>query len=86
MYGQPYFYGKEFDGGWWNPSKSGWFFKRSHLDMLLERGAHMETSMKFTFSIHILHERLLPEAQEPVIRQLNRNLHHQLIILMDVNG
>ena len=46
MYGQAYFYGKGFDGGWWNPSKSGWFFKKSHLDMLLERGAHMETSSR----------------------------------------
>jgi hypothetical protein len=46
MYGQSYFYGKEFDGGWWNSSKSGWFFKNTHLDMLVERGAQMETSTK----------------------------------------
>ena len=44
MYGEPYFYGKDFDSGWWDASRKGWFFKETYLDMLLERGAQFSKS------------------------------------------
>lgn len=36
---RPYFYGKEFNSGWWNEKLSGWIFQKEHENYLLERGA-----------------------------------------------
>lgn len=45
MYEEPYFYGKDFDSGWWDSRQKGWFFKEKYLDLLLERGAQFNKSV-----------------------------------------
>ena len=45
-YQVPYLFGKTFDGGWWNESSLGWFFKTDHLDYLIDRGAKLIDSKK----------------------------------------
>lgn len=39
-----YFYGKDFNSGWWNDSLQGWVFRKEHETLLVSYGASFESS------------------------------------------